>query len=488
MDETHKDNRKILALTTIAFFVSVMVWFNMAPFSSTIMEQLGITKDEIGVLMLVNLAFAIPARIIMGRLVDRFGPKKVFSTLLIVMSIPCFVFAFGTTYWQLLISRLLLGIIGASFVVGIRMISEWFPQHQAGFVQGIYAGWGNFGSALAAFSLPLIALAFGGENGWRYAIALTGLIALAYGVIYYKNVEDTPPGKDFKRSSSNGVLEVTSYKDLVILLLTNFPIYGGLAVMVWSLQRTSLLPLQIAAGLYSLLGLLYVFNAVKIWRKNSSNLKNGAPSTEKFSMKQVSVLSFAYFATFGAELAVVSMLPMFFQDIFTLGAVGAGMIASSFAFTNLAARPAGGWLSDKLGRKKVLSVLLLLLSVLYFGMSSLSADWPLLMAITLTMACSMAGQAAAGSVFSMVPFVKKSSTGQIAGMVGAYGNIGSVCFLAVLNMMYPSFFFVVIGSLVAVCFLSTLFIQDPSVQKEKTVKSPTSKQMPEAIAYAKYTK
>lgn len=485
MQETHADNRKILGLTTVAFFVSVMVWFNMAPFSSTIMEQLGLTKDEIGVLMLVNLALAIPARIIMGKLVDQFGPKKVFSSLLIIMSFPCFIFALGTTYWQLLISRLFLGIIGASFVVGIRMISEWFPQRQAGFVQGIYAGWGNFGSALASFSLPLLALTFGGENGWRYAIALTGLIALIYGIVYYKNVEDTPPGKEFKKTGAGKVMLVSSYKDLIILLLTNLPIYGGLAVLVWSLQQAALLSHLVAGGIYTVLGLIYLINSSKIWRVNSTNLKKGTPG-EKFSMKQVSVLSFAYFTTFGAELAVVSMLPMFYQDTFTLGAVGAGMIASSFAFTNLAARPAGGWLSDKFGRKKMLSMLLFLLSLLYFGMSFLSTSWPLLLAIVLTMSCSMTGQAAAGSVFSMVPFIKKSSTGQIAGMVGAYGNIGSVCFLAVLNIMYPAFFFTVIGILVSLCFIASFFIQDPSLHHEK--QTSKRKVIPQPFGYARETK
>lgn len=220
MQNIYEGNRQILIMSTLAFFVSVMVWFNMAPFTSVIMEQIGVTKDEIGVLMLVNLALAIPARIIMGQWVDRFGPKKVFSCLLVVMSIPCFIFAFGQSYEQLLISRLLLGSIGASFVVGIRMISEWFPQHQSGFVQGIYAGWGNFGSAIAAFSLPLLALLFGGENGWRYAIALTGFLVLIYGLIYYRKVEDTPPWKEFKGSHASGVMKVTSFPDLIILTLT----------------------------------------------------------------------------------------------------------------------------------------------------------------------------------------------------------------------------------------------------------------------------
>ncbi|MDL4842284.1 NarK family nitrate/nitrite MFS transporter [Aquibacillus rhizosphaerae] len=467
--ETYEGNKQILLLSTLGFFVSVMVWFNMAPFNSTIMEQLGLTKDEIGVLMVVNLALAIPGRIFMGRLVDQYGPRKVFSVLLIVMSIPCFVFAIGTTYWQLLISRLILGTIGASFVVGIRMISEWFPQKHTGFAQGIYAGWGNFGSALAAFTLPTVALAFGGENGWRYAIALTGLIALVYGFIYYKKAQDTPSWKKFERSKSSNGMEATSFSDLILLMLTSLPIYGGLGVLVWSLQNTAVLNVNIAIVIYGILATLYIRNMMKLWKRNREYLKTNIPKSEIYSMKQVSILSFAYFSTFGAELAVISMLPMFFQDTFTLSAVGAGVIASSFAFTNLVARPAGGWLSDKFGRRKTLMTLLFLLSILYFAMSTLSGSWPIALAVVLTMGCSMIGQAASGSVFSMVSFIKRSRTGQIAGMVGAYGNIGSVCFLATLNLFYPSVFFVVIGLCALVCFISSFFIIEPKMDGDTQV-------------------
>ncbi|CDQ20761.1 MFS transporter [Halobacillus karajensis] len=466
MGKSYEGNRHILIMSTLAFFVSVMVWFNMAPFNSTIMEQMGISKDEIGVLMLVNLGLAIPARIIMGQWVDRFGPTKVFSSLLMVMSIPCFVFAFGNSYEQLLLSRLLLGSIGASFVIGIRMISEWFPQKSMGLVQGIYAGWGNFGSAMASFSLPLLALIFGGESGWRYAIALTGLLALIYGLIFYRKVADAPPGKEFKRSPSSGMMRVNSHSDLIILVFLIFPIYGGVALLVWSLQRMMLLSLAWAVSLYAFLGVFYLVHVIKIWISNRSYLNGKVPSGEQNSMKLVGVLSLAYFSTFGAELAVISMLPMFFQGNFALGAIGGGMIASSFAFTNLVARPAGGWLSDRFGRKKILVMLLLLLSILYFSMSSLSGDWPLILAVLLTMSCSMVGQAASGSVFSMVPLVKKSQTGQVAGIVGAYGNIGSVCFLAVLNLMFPSFFFITIGVFAFLCSISSFLIKEPGPKND----------------------
>lgn len=75
--------------------------------------------------------------------------------------------------------------IGAGFVVGIRLVSEWFPHNELGTAEGIYGGWGNFGSAAAAFTLPTVAVIFGGEDGWRYAMAITGAMSLIFFLIFF---------------------------------------------------------------------------------------------------------------------------------------------------------------------------------------------------------------------------------------------------------------------------------------------------------------
>ena len=99
--------------------------------------------------------------------------------------VGAFFFATADSYEMLMASRFALGFVGAGFVIGIRMISEWFPAKQVGIAEGIYGGWGNFGSAAAALSLPTLALMYGGDDGWRYAIATTGVITLVYSFIFY---------------------------------------------------------------------------------------------------------------------------------------------------------------------------------------------------------------------------------------------------------------------------------------------------------------
>jgi NNP family nitrate/nitrite transporter-like MFS transporter len=148
-----------------------------------IAQTLGMDKAQIKTILILNVALTIPARIIIGILVDKFGPKRTYSTLLAAGSVPCFMFAFATSFEQLALARFLSGFIGAGFVIGIRMVGEWFPARQVGIAEGIYGGWGNFGSAAAAGTLPALALIFGGPEGWRYAIATTGVISLVYSLI-----------------------------------------------------------------------------------------------------------------------------------------------------------------------------------------------------------------------------------------------------------------------------------------------------------------
>ncbi|MCP3026405.1 NarK family nitrate/nitrite MFS transporter [Halobacillus sp. A5] len=458
---TYKGNKKILFMTTFAFFLSFVVWFNMAPFASTIQKTLQLSNEEIGVLLSINVALTIPARIIIGMLVDRFGPKHVYATLLIAVSIPCFWFAFANSFWQLFMARALLSVVGAGFVIGIRMVSEWFPAKHLGLAEGIYGGWGNFGSSAAAFSLPLLALLFGGENGWRIAIALTGVLCIVYAFIYFRSVENTPSGKEFKKPKRNGAMEVTSYKSMAALMLMSLPLYGALALITWQLSNTSLITYQYAAVIYVVLTLVYGYNLYKIWVVNRDHLRDGVPEKEQYSFKQVAILDFAYFITFGSELAVISMLPMFFEATFSMGVAEAGIIASSFAFMNLIARPGGGWLSDKLGRKKTLIVLLAATSAAYLGMSQIGSGWSIAAAVMLTMTCSFFVQAGEGAVFSMVPLVKKRLTGQVAGMVGAYGSVGSVLFLAVLGLLNPSLFFLGISIMAFFCFVACFFLNEP---------------------------
>ena len=459
---------KILHMSWLAFFISFMVWFNHAPLMLVIAKSLGLTSAEIKIILILNVALTIPARIIIGVLVDKFGPKRTYSTLLASSSIPCFMFAFANNFEQLALARFLLGFVGAGFVIGIRMVGEWFPAKQVGLAEGIYGGWGNFGSAAAAGALPILSLMYGGDEGWRYAIASTGIIALVYSVIYFFNVSDTPKGSTYFKPKKSGAMEVTTKGDMYFYIVMTIPLYLALTLLTWKLSSAvgvNLVSMPFAVGIYIAIWVLFSYNVYKIIHVNKESLKRPLAEIHRYKFKQVAILDAAYFITFGSELAVVSMLPLFFFDTFHISQgitmVQAGLLGGSFAFINLIARPTGGWISDKFGRKLTLSICILGLSAGYFAMSLITSESSLVSAVMITMSCSCFVSGGCGAVYAIVPLIKRRMTGQIAGMVGAYGNVGGVLFLTLLSFVSSTVFFMVIAAVALVILITVQFIDEP---------------------------
>ncbi|MEO1592649.1 MAG: NarK family nitrate/nitrite MFS transporter, partial [Cyanobacteria bacterium J06632_22] len=419
-------------------------------------EDVGLEPAQVGTIGLCNVALSVPARIIIGMLLDRFGPRLTYSVLLIYAAIPCIIFASAQNFNQLVIGRLLMGIVGAGFVIGIRMTAEWFPPKDVGTAEGIYGGWGNFGSAFSAFTMVIFAVGLSALPGafnfgepqtfrvlmfppfeasvlnWRAAIAGSGIIAALYGTFYYFNVTNTPPGKVYRRPKSARGIEVTTKRDFWFLMLMNIPLTVIMMVLAWRLKKVSFLT---QGGMYvawlALIG-LYAFQAYNCWAVNKDLLAGTKvyPAEDRYRFKQVAILELTYIVNFGSELAVVTMLPAFFEGTFGLDKATAGIIAASYAFMNLASRPGGGIISDKMGsRKWTMVVLTAGMGIGYLLMSTVNSAWPLPLAVILTMACSFFVQSSEGSTFAIVPLVKKRITGQIAGNVGAYGNVGAVAYL-----------------------------------------------------------
>ena len=439
---------KALHLTWIAFFICFYVWFNMAPLASSMLKTVGwLTKDDIRLFAIANVALTIPARIIVGMALDRFGPRRVFSILMVLMAVPTLFFALGDTKEQLFVSRLILSSVGASFVVGIHMTALWFKPRDIGFAEGFYAGWGNFGSAAAAMTLPPIALTmFGGPEGWRYAVALSGVVMGVYGVFYWFAITDGPTADTHKKPRKAAALEVSSYRDLIMLSVMTVPMVGILGVLVWRVQRTGYIDDITAWACYLAIAVVILYQLVQVFRVNLPILKKGIPADDRYPFSSVAALNTTYFANFGAELAVVSMLPMFFEETWGLTAAAAGLIASTFAFVNLFARPMGGLVSDRFGNRRfVMLAYMLGIAVGFALMGLMNSKWPLVIAVAITVGCSFFVQGAEGATFGIIPSIKRRLTGQISGMAGAYGNVGAVFYLLVFMFVTPSQFFLIIA-------------------------------------------
>lgn len=483
---------RILHLTWFAFFLCFVLWFNTAPLSTAIRKDLALNVAQIRTVIVCNLALTIPARILVGVLIDRFGPRKVFSCLLVAAVIPAMATALSQNYTQLVWSRIAMSVVGAGFVVGIRMMSEWFPPKEVGTATGIYGGWGNAGAAFSAVVLPTVAAAtaylYGGQFNWRLPIALTGIFTAIYGVIYYFSVQDTPPGKEYWRPHPTKLgLEVTSKKDFWLSLLLNFPMVGALGVFAWRLSNVKILsPTALYITWLALVG-LYGLQTYAAWVANRDLLsgQHRFPPNERYEFGQVAVLQLTYFVNIGSALSVVSMLPMFFEKNFGVTPVIAGFAAAAYSIMNLVTRPMGGLLSDLIGRKWTLTLLLAGMGISYMIMSTVNGTWFFPTAIAIVVLFAIFVQSSGGATYAIVPLIKKPLTGQIGGNVGAYSNIAGILYLTLYSLLPAGgdgdkIFFQTLGiAALIVAFVCVFFLKELKVAEESelplsTQVSPTS--------------
>jgi NNP family nitrate/nitrite transporter-like MFS transporter len=275
---------------------------------------------------------------------------------------------------------------------------------------------------------------------------MVAIIAMIYSIIYYFSVRNTPQGATYFKPKKMGAMEVTSVGDLWLYILITAPMYIALAVLNWKLSaQMHWFNDTVAMAIYAGLLALYLYQAWKIFQINRSVFHTPVPELQRYSFKQVIVLNFAYMLTFGTELAVVSMLPLMYMDMFNVSFINAGLLAAIYPVLNLFARPAGGWLSDIVGRKLTLGMVPLGLACSFLVLGQLNSEWALSTVVALTIIGGIFSKSGSGAVYAVVPLIQRRMTGQIAGMAGAYGNVGGLAFLTVLSFVPTHLFFTVIG-------------------------------------------
>eukprot|EP00566_Odontella_aurita_P019795 CAMPEP_0113575952 /NCGR_PEP_ID=MMETSP0015_2-20120614/28001_1 /TAXON_ID=2838 /ORGANISM="Odontella" /LENGTH=293 /DNA_ID=CAMNT_0000479283 /DNA_START=556 /DNA_END=1437 /DNA_ORIENTATION=+ /assembly_acc=CAM_ASM_000160 len=166
------------------------------------------------------------------------------------------------------------------------------------------------------------------------------------------------------------------------------------------------------------------------------------------------ILYIQYACCFGVELTVNNAAVSYFVSRFGLEIESASAIASIFGFMNIFARGVGGYLSDKAmgkmkmrGRVFVQAATLLLEGSCIFIFASMTN---LAASIVMLTVFSIFVQAAEGSTYGIVPYVNPRSPGAVAGIVGAGGPTGAVCFGLVFRQLDPQVAFNVMAGIVMI--------------------------------------
>jgi MFS transporter, NNP family, nitrate/nitrite transporter len=418
-------------ITWITFFLCFFGWFGIAALMPIVRDDLGLTKQQVGNIIIASVSITIFARLLFGWLCDKIGPRLCYSILLIIGSVPVMFIGLSNSYESFLLFRLAIGVLGASFVITQYHTSVMFAPNVVGTANATVAGWGNMGGGVTLIVMPLICAGFIGlgfiaEEAWRWSMVIPGVALFIMGFVYYFYTQDTPEGNfdQIRKSASQQKSEKEKGKG-------NF---------------------------------LSACKDYRVW-----------------------ILFLAYGACFGIEITIDNIATLYFVDNFEIGLKEAGIIAGSFGMMNIFARALGGIFGDKAGKKfglkgrvLILGIFLLLEGIGIMVFSTMEIlPWAIVTMLMFALFLKMSN----GATYSVVPFINKKAIGAVSGIVGAGGNVGAVLagmLFASNDVSYRHGLFV-IGIAVAAVSVLALFLASFKMSEQQTEVSPS---IEEVLAYA----
>jgi NNP family nitrate/nitrite transporter-like MFS transporter len=200
-------NARVLGISFLAFSLGFAIWGMFAALGPFLIKWYAFSPTQALILAAMPPFFATVVSIPLGIVADKFGGRLVFTLLLLSLTIPLFTGLFVDSYLSFLLLGMLLGLGGASFVVGNAHVSSWYPKSKQGTALGIF-GLGNIGISLGMVSVaylithvlggpagygPLPAkFALGAISGWRLVFLIFAIPTLLMALVYWFFTSDSP--------------------------------------------------------------------------------------------------------------------------------------------------------------------------------------------------------------------------------------------------------------------------------------------------------
>ncbi|HVW19352.1 MAG TPA: MFS transporter [Solirubrobacteraceae bacterium] len=181
-------------------------------------------------------------------------------------------------------------------------------------------------------------------------------------------------------------------------------------------------PFWVAAGLVAVVAVIFAWRA----RTAGPPLAGGASLEAMLAPfrrdRRAWALTLFYFLAFGGFVAMFLYLPKLLTGVHHLSRADAGTRAAGFALLAVIARPTGGWLSDRVGARRVLMASFVGTGLLALGLAASYRHMVPLTACCLTMAVALG--LGTGAVFRLVAEWFPRQVGSVTGVVGASGGLG----------------------------------------------------------------
>ncbi|KAL3421916.1 nitrate transporter [Phlyctema vagabunda] len=439
------------------FFVAFWSWYAFPPLlSHTIKKDLKLSPTNIANSNIVSLCATLLVRFVAGPLCDLIGPRYTFALTLLIGAIPTALAGTISSVSGLYTIRFFVGILGGSFVPCQVWSTAFFDKNVVGTANALAGGWGNSGGGITYFVMPAIYDSFVRDHGltehvaWRVTFIVPFIVIVSTAALMVMLCPDTPTGKWSERHlhvqeslQAHGLVGGLGQQGII----GKEPGSGGMVTPPRMVQDEEKLREEAAIS-----GAKHNFDHEAPMSENEMIEVAKGETVEKPSFKesarilgslQVFALGFAYFNSFGAELAINSILGAYYLKNFpAYGQTGNANWAAMFGLLNIVTRPLGGIIADILYRRTH-SVWVKKMWIHFVGI--MAGVFLIVIGVTdphdhSTLIGLIAGmavflEAGNGANYALVPHVWPKNNGVVSGTIGATGNMGGVVYAIVFRYM-----------------------------------------------------
>ncbi|QDS71346.1 hypothetical protein FKW77_002301 [Venturia effusa] len=430
---------RVFFFSWFGFMIAFWSWYAFPPLLSDVIAQdLNLKQYQIANSNIISLVATLLIRLVAGPMCDLIGPRYTFAGCLLAGAIPTFLA--GTVYNAsgLMALRFFIGILGGSFVPCQVWSTGFFDKNVVGTANSLTGGFGNAGGGITYFVMPAVFNSLVGDGlrphvAWRVAFIVPGILIVTTALALVLLCEDSPTGKWSDRQAC------------AERALQEHNVNGGVVAVPGEISATrdsdsssmEKKPVQDDDKQYAdheaHIGAEQMIEAAKGEVVQKPTFKD---IFRVIFTLQTLVTGACYFCSFGAELAINSILGNYYTRNFPrLSLQDRGNWAAMFGLLNVVFRPLGGALADVVYKrtKSVWSKRVLLhtygvltgVFLIIIGKID-SRNQSTMFGLIAGMAFFLEGQN--GINFAYVPHVHPSANGVVSGFTGACGNLGGIIF------------------------------------------------------------
>jgi predicted MFS family arabinose efflux permease len=181
------------------YFISYLYRVVNAVIAPDRVGDLNISSSALGLLTSAYFIAFASSQLPLGVLLDRFGPRRTESALLLFAGLGAYLFSGSKTLAGLVAARALIGFgVSACLMAAFKAYTLWFPREKWPLVNGFQMAAGGFG-ALAATAPTEAALQM---TDWRGLFLVLAVMTLIVSSAVFVVVPEKPPGGSLESLSN----------------------------------------------------------------------------------------------------------------------------------------------------------------------------------------------------------------------------------------------------------------------------------------------